>query len=123
MFNAPLINYSLLDKQVAFAINQAHLVLALAQKGYSVTLGEAYRTEEQAKLNAAAGVGIANSLHNLRLAIDLNLFQGATYLTRSEDYRVAGEIWKSLNTDNRWGGDFKTLPDGNHFSMTHEGVE
>ena len=40
--------------------------------GYELTFGDAYRSPEQAKLNAAAGKGIVNSLHCERLAIDLN---------------------------------------------------
>lgn len=81
---------------------------------------EAYRTPEQAKLNAQKGSGIANSLHCQRLAVDFNLFINGEYQTRTEAYRELGEYWESLG--GAWGGRFKNRPDGNHFSLEHDGV-
>lgn len=114
--------FTLFEKQKIFSMNVALLLLWCDDGGYGVTLGEAYRTEAQARLNEQNGVGIANSLHTKRLAIDLNLFQGNKYLTDSVSYGWAGDYWRTLNPLNRWGGDF-TRPDGNHFSMEHEGVQ
>lgn len=111
------------EKQQIFAINVALLILEAGRRGYGVTFGETYRTPEQAKRNAAAGTGISNSLHTLRLAVDLNLFKGNSYLTSTESHRELGEYWKSLHPDNCWGGDFKKKADGNHYSMEHEGVK
>jgi hypothetical protein len=54
--------------------------------------------------------------------VDFNLFVAGVYMTNSGAYKPIGEYWKSLNPLNRWGGDF-TKPDGNHFSMEHEGVK
>jgi hypothetical protein len=88
--------------------------------GYELTFGDAYRSPEQANLNAAAGKGIVNSLHCERLAIDLNLFRNGKYLTDSADYKLLGEYWESLGPDCRWGGRF-SKPDGNHFSIAHAG--
>ena len=62
----------------------------------------------------------ANSVHKQRLAIDLNLFKGGVYQTSTEAHKPLGEYWKSLHPLCRWGGDFST-PDGNHYSMAHEG--
>ena len=121
------------DKQREFPLMLAALITwAYEHQGYELTLGEAYRTPEQAALNAKSGKGISNSLHTKRLAIDLNLFINGVYQTDSEAYRPLGDKWKSLNKLARWGGDFtKTLPgqgtvsapDGNHFSIEHEGVK
>lgn len=111
----------LLRKQMIFAENICHLILMLIDRGYGVTYSEVYRTPEQAALNASKGIGIANSLHTLRLAADLNLFIDGMYQQESDKYREAGRIWKTLHSDNRWGGDF-TKADGNHFSMMHDGV-
>lgn len=112
---------TLREKQHAFA----RLVAALIQRadlcGYEVTLGEAYRSKEEAERLAKLGKGIKNSLHTLRLAIDLNLFKDGKYLTSTEDYRELGEWWESLSTDELicvWGGRFG---DGNHFSVMHGG--
>ena len=97
----------------------AELVLWSYEHGYELTFGEAYRTPEQVALNAKNGSGIANSLHTKRLAVDLNLFKGGEYLKEGLDYTPLGEHWESLGGS--WGGRF-SRPDGNHFSLEHEGV-
>lgn len=100
----------------------AKLIEYAYTQGYELTAGECYRSPEQAALNAQHGSGIANSLHTLRLAIDMQLFKDGIYLTDSEQYRAFGEYWKTLDPLCCWGGDFKTRPDGNHFSMTWGGI-
>jgi len=112
---------SLGEKQRRFTELVGRLILWCYDSGYELTFGEAYRTPEQAALNAASGSGIANSLHTKRLAIDLNLFINGEYRTETEAYKQVGEYWKTLDPDCRWGGDFQKK-DGNHFSMEWEGV-
>lgn len=107
------------EKQRDFTLMVATLITWAYENDYELTFGEAYRTPEQAALNAAKGIGIANSLHTLRLAVDLNAFKGGIYLTDSADYLPLGEKWESLGGS--WGGRF-SKPDGNHFSLEHEGV-
>ncbi len=107
---------NLSTRQSIFAGNAARLILKMSEAPYTCTLGEAYRTPEQAALNAAKGIGIKNSLHCKRLAIDLMLFKDGVWTTDGEDYRPFGEYWKTLNSLNRWGGDFK-LRDYVHFEM------
>lgn len=107
------------DKQRTFTLMVAALITWAYEHELELTFGEAYRTPEQAALNAASGSGIANSLHTLRLAIDLNLFIRDVYQTQSEAYRPLGEKWEALGGS--WGGRF-SKPDGNHFSLEHEGV-
>lgn len=109
------------EKQRKFTELVADLIQWSYLNGYELTFGEAYRTPEQAALNAAKGSGISNSLHTKRLAIDLNLFVNGEYMTDSEAYRPLGEYWKSLDSNCCWGGDF-SKPDGNHLSYTHEGI-
>jgi len=119
-------NYTLFEKQCHFSRLVALLILKAAQEGYGVTLGEAYRTPEQAKLNAQKGSGIANSLHIQRLAIDLQLFKNGVYLSKTEEYQKLGEYWESLASPGlncTWGGRFKSRPDGGHFSIEHNGVK
>ena len=105
---------SLSERQQVFARNAARLILYMAESNYSCTLGETYRTPEQAALNAKKGIGIKDSLHCKRLAIDLNLFKDGVYLSDTESHRVFGEWWEALDPRNRWGGRFK---DGNHYEM------
>src|SRR5262249_53836005 len=110
------------QKQRLFVKLVSKLIDFSYANGYELTMGDGYRSPEQAQANADAGIGIANSLHPLRLAIDLNLFKDGIYQTQSEAYRPLGEFWKSLDPLCTWGGDFVTRPDGNHFSITHNGV-
>lgn len=111
---------TLSEKQQLFTVMIGNLIHWAEEKGYRLTFGEAYRTPEQAALNAKNGSGISNSLHTKRLAVDFNLFINGQYMTRTEDYRPLGEFWESIGGS--WGGRFKSNPDGNHFSLEHNGV-
>lgn len=112
---------TLREKQSVFVRLVASLILRAYREGYELTFAEAYRTPEQAALNAKNGKGIANSLHTQRLAIDLNLFKDGTYLSSTEAHRPLGEWWEALSTPEYqccWGGRFN---DGNHYSIAHGG--
>ena len=113
---------SLSQKQQLFTLMVSKLITWAYANNYTLTFGEAYRTPEQAALNAKAGKGISNSLHTKRLAIDMNLFIDGVYRIASEDYKPLGEYWESLGNGAAWGGRF-SKPDGNHFSLSHEGVK
>lgn len=108
--------------QEHFAQDVARLILKAAELGYGVTLGDAYRTPEQAAANAIVGTGIRNSLHCERLAIDINLFKDGVYITDSRGHVELGAWWKALGPDHRWGGDFVTRKDFNHYSISPDGV-
>jgi hypothetical protein len=109
---------TLREKQSLFALYAARLILRAYELGYEVTLGEAWRSPEEAARLAKTGKGIARSLHTERLAIDLNLFRDGKYLTGTEDHRELGEWWEAQDALARWGGRFR---DGNHYSFTHGG--
>jgi hypothetical protein len=108
--------------QEEFSQSVARLIQKAGELGYGVTFGEAYRTPEQAALNAKSGAGISNSLHIDRLAIDLNLFKDGSYITDSEGHSELGAWWKGLGPRYRWGGDFSTRKDYNHYSLSPDGV-
>ena len=112
---------TLSQKQRLFTKLVGQLITWSYAHGYELTFGDAYRTPEQAAANASAGKGIKASLHTIRLAVDLNLFINGEYRTRTEDYKPLGDFWTSLDPLCRWGGNF-SKPDGNHFSLFHEGV-
>jgi hypothetical protein len=133
---------SLGQKQRRFPMMLAALIQWAYSQGYELTFGEAYRSDEQAEINALGetlrsrladlvalqfpdlaskirnntGSGIRTSLHGERLAVDLNLFIDGVYQTQTEAYRPLGEKWESLG--GTWGGRFG---DGNHFSIAHDG--
>lgn len=104
---------TLLQKQQKFAEMVASLLVWLIGHGYKFTFGDAYRSVEE-----ATRLGKTNSLHTKRLAIDLNLFLNGKYLTKTEDYKEAGEYFELIG--GTWGGRFE---DGNHFSLEHNGVK
>ncbi|EOD4100854.1 TPA: M15 family metallopeptidase [Yersinia enterocolitica] len=112
---------TLSEKQAVFTVKIAQLIYWADEHGYRLTFGEAWRTPEQAALNAKNGKGIANSLHTQRLAVDFNLFINGQYQTSTEAYKPLGEYWESIG--GTWGGRFKSNPDGNHFSLEHNGVK
>lgn len=110
---------TLREKQCEFTLMIAVLITWAYEQGYELTFGEAYRTAEQAAWNAARGIGIVSTLHTKRLAVDFNLFIKGVYQTTTEAYKPMGLKWESMGGS--WGGRF-TRPDGNHFSLAHEGV-
>ena len=118
---------SLRAKQERFSLEVSRLVVRLAEIGVRARYREVLRTPEQAKLNAAKGVGISNSLHLDGLAADLYLSAGGKSLPETRAaYAVMGELWKSMGVDHRWGGDFRDRrgrpkPDIYHVSIEHGG--
>ena len=109
---------SLGPKQRLFVRLVSGLIMRIYDEGYEATFGEAWRPPETAAAYAAQGKGIVNSLHIVKLAIDLNLFHNGIYLADTESHRVFGEWWEKRHALCRWGGRFK---DGNHYSLAHEG--
>jgi hypothetical protein len=110
----------LIEKQFMFASLVPLLINQALKLGFTVTLGECYRSPEEAARLAKLGKGIVGSLHTLKLAIDINLFRDGVYLTTSEAHRQLGTYWESLSNGKdfttNWGGHWG---DGNHYSIGH----
>lgn len=130
------------QKQRQFVRLVGELIAWAYAHGYELSWGEAKRSDEQAEINAIGaagravliklirpvfpllaaklennrGSGIRNSLHELGLAVDFNLFRDGVYLDATEAHRPLGEYWESIG--GAWGGRFG---DGNHYSLEHEG--
>jgi hypothetical protein len=109
----------LTDIQSEFAFNLARLLLWLEEQGYQVGLGESWRTTQQAKWYEEQGIGTKNSLHRDRIAQDIVIRRNGMEVD-TDNYRRAGEAWKALNPNNRYGGDFKS-GDMQHFSRGYAG--
>lgn len=110
---------TLRQKQSIFARLVPSLINKAYELGYEITLGEAYRSPEEAERLYKLGLGKKNSLHIIKLAIDINLFKDGVYLSSTEAHRELGEFWESLSTEQYeccWGGRFS---DGNHYSIRH----
>ena len=104
---------TLRQKQSAFAYHEALLVLHIYESGYEVTLGDAQRSRTE-----AVRLGFKDSLHTLKLAVDLNLFRNGRYLRSTKSHLPFGEWWEDQHDLARWGGRFQ---DGNHYAFTHGG--
>jgi len=116
---------TLLQKQQAFAKTLSRFLNDLFLRGYDVTMGECYRPPEMAEIYASQGRGVKNSVHCIKLAVDLNIFYQGKFLTTKEDLEIPGKLWKAYTTDiikTCWGGDFENT-DANHFSFLHNGVK
>jgi len=107
---------TLRQKQSIFARLIANLIIYAYDEGYEITLGHALRSREE-----AGRLGMRNSLHTLKLAIDLNLFLNGKYLSSTKSHLPLGLWWEAQSTKAyacTWGGRFK---DGNHYSISHGG--
>ena len=97
------------EKRVLFSSMIAKLVHTLNNEfGMHVAFGDV-RPESQSG-------HMSNSLHYEGLAADLILYDNDwSYCTKTEQYKVIGDLWESLHPNCHWGGHFN---DGNHFSMS-----
>lgn len=94
---------NLVEKQNRFTELIALLIQFAHAKGYYLSFGDAW---------AKTG-HIDGSFHYKRLAIDLNLFKGGTFLQKTDDHKELGDFWESLDPLCSWGGRWN---DGNHYS-------
>lgn len=130
----------LIEKQWLFMRLVPKLIMKAHELGFELSGGDLYRDPrvhgrigERTEINGRPVYGHRNSAHKAKLAIDLNLFRFDIYLEDSKYHAELGEYWKSLHTLCRWGGDFtKNVvkdgkevavpnPDGNHYSLFHNG--
>ena len=89
-------------------------------------MGACYRTPEQEAAYQKQGLShTTHSMHEARMAIDLNIFINRVLCTQAIQIQDIGAYWVSLATTNRWGGDWnkngsttdETFPDIFHFEM------
>lgn len=92
---------SLNEKQFRFTFLVSELIRFAYDNGYTLTFGSPLAKH------------IKNSFHYKGLAKDFNLFKDGVYLTRTEDHKLLGEYWESLDPKCSWGGRWE---DGNHYS-------
>lgn len=109
------------QKQRRFAKWIPRLIDKAHELGFEVSLGDAFRDPRVfGSPGVKMGYGNAFSCHKVRLAIDLNLYKDGAYLSTSEAHKPLGEWWEAQGADHCWGGRFQ---DGNHYSITHEGIK
>jgi len=124
---------TLREKQSIFAKNICKLIIWTFDNGYEITLGEAYRTNDQQLLyfygytldsdenslkliKTGQKSKTMNSYHLSKCALDINLFIDGKYVSDKDSFKPLAEYWKTLHPNNvsgyDWGWDF------NHFQMS-----
>jgi hypothetical protein len=111
------------SQAVAYFITQ---IPRIDQGRHQVALGEAHRPEWVAAQYARKGIGIAESLHTKKLAIDLLLFVDGVYQSQPEAYQPLAELW--LQVAPAFGvvpaaGFYFKSRDAVHFSCSWEGFK
>lgn len=100
------------ELQEKFPLMLANLIIYIYEQGYTVRFGEGYDDD---------GVGHKkNSLHYIKLAIDLNLFKDGVWLDKGIEMEKAHNLihdkWDSL------GGADRIMNDLNHYSLEYRGM-
>ncbi len=108
------------QEQSAFTKDIVKLLTFAFERGFEVTLGEAERPLITQKAYVDAGFSkTLKSMHLKRLAVDLHFFKGDVYVNvrdnAKEQLQEIGDYWESLDTKNRWGGNWKNFKDYCHF--------
>lgn len=100
---------TLREKQSEFMRMVARLINHGNRLGYEFTGGDLYR-------DSRCLYGHKNSLHRVRLAIDLNLFKDGVFLADGTGHDQLHDFWDSI------GGAPRIPHDLNHYSLEHEGM-
>lgn len=105
---------SLGSKQEDFMVALGKLLVYAHAKGYRFRGGDLFRDPRvHGEHGTKNGYGASESVHKLKLAIDLNLVVDGKYITSSDHpaWAELHEYWESL-------GGAKAVPnDANHFSF------
>jgi len=105
-----------MNEQAEFLLDMCKLIRYATDMGFTVTGGELARTPEQQAIYVKTGRSkTLNSIHLKRCAIDLNFFMSGQIIWDKNILTPLGVYWESLNSKNRWGGNFKSLVDCPHF--------
>ncbi len=100
------------QQQELFSEHISALLYEAMRRGYRVRIGEAQRTAEQQALYVQSGRSkTMNSMHLKKCAIDLHFTKGGQLCYPKE----LGDFWESLDSQNEWGGNWKTFKDEPHF--------
>lgn len=98
-------------------INKAH------ELGFEIRGGDLFRDPRAFGYmgeNLLGVYGHKYSAHKLKLAIDLNLMKNNKLITTTKGHEELGKWWELQHQLCSWGGRFS---DGNHYSLTHNGVK
>lgn len=101
----------LLEKQMAFPLMLAHLIIFVYENGYTMTFGEGYDDDNIGHMR--------NSNHYIKLAQDINLFLDGVFLEKGPEmekgHGLLHDKWDTL------GGAQRISKDLNHYSVLYQG--
>ena len=120
---------SRMSEQWEFLQDVAVLIQYIRDVGFKAVGGELMRSREEQQRKYDTGVSKAKpgeSMHQHLRAIDIEFFDtnGKWMKVPSnkeaqeemkEELYLVGYFWESLNKKNKWGGNFKSIFDPNHF--------
>jgi peptidoglycan L-alanyl-D-glutamate endopeptidase CwlK len=103
-------------KQEEFTKDMLEFIKHCFDSGYTVTMGEVYRTADQQKIYYDTGRSkTMNSMHLKRSAMDLNIFKDGRLLVDKTELQDLGDSWEAMSSGNRWGGNWTSFKDLPHF--------
>lgn len=104
------------QKQELFAKYWGMLIMYAYSCGHALRFGELMRTEAQQRIYFNSGKSkTMNSKHLQKLAGDIAFITKDGKDACREGWRTLGAYWESLDTNNRWGGNFQSFRDEPHF--------
>ena len=113
---------SLVPAQAEFLLDACKLIQFATEQGWTVTGGELARTLDQQAIYVKTGRSMTmKSNHLIRCAIDLNFIKDGKLAWSKDQLAPLGKYWESLNSKNRWGGNFTKLVDLPHFERNEQG--
>lgn len=101
---------NLREARVRFTSLLCVLVRRMQEAGYEAAFAEGM--DRKTKKDPTSD-HMKNSLHELGLAQDIDLYFNGKYQDKSEHHGVFGNHWEGLDAYCKWGGRFG---DGNHYS-------
>lgn len=104
------------EQQALFLQDFAKLIAKAPELGVTVTAGELMRSQEQQDIYLKTKKTTkAHSIHQDRMAGDLNFFINGELTYKKEDIQPLGDYWESLSPQNKWGGNWVSFIDTPHF--------
>lgn len=90
-----------------------------SQPGYAAAMSEGM---DRVTVKDPTTDHMKGSLHEIGLALDIDLYKDGVYLTNTSDHERFGVWWETKGNAEglplAWGGRFK---DGNHYSLSYQG--
>ena len=125
---------SRMEEQWAFLQDVAVLIQYIRDVGYKAVGGELMRSREEQQRKYDKGVSKplpGESMHQFLRAIDIEFFDHSGKWIKmptndeakkelKEKLQPFGDFWEALNSRNRWGGNFHSLFDFNHFERGND---